>query len=361
MRKKLLARIAVDGPMRFDEFMDRCLYDPEDGFFGSGDLRSNSQGDFVTSPEVSPWFGSLLGRWAADQIVRGDSVLIEVGSGTGSLLEPLLAVVGDTFREVFAVELSPAARRALEGRVSGVTVVTSIPDTAGSSHAVVIVNEVLDNLPVRLVERINSRWIELLVEAQDETLAFVRMDADDELSLWCDRNLGEVAEGTLVTAQIRTQQWLRDLMTRFDSIALCLIDYAATTDELALRPRHEVVRTFRHQQAGFDFLAQPGLTDLTVEVNADVVRSAVIETGGCVNATDQREFLEALGATDVLRDLKERELARARSGDVMGQLTARSEATGLRAILDSSGLGGFSVFVVTRNSDTVGSRTVTQC
>lgn len=346
--------------MRFDEFMDRCLYDLEDGFFGSGDLRSNSDGDFVTSPEVSPWFGSLLGRWAVDQTLPGESVLIEVGSGSGSLLEPLLAVVGDTFSDVFAVEVSPAARRALKGRVPGVTVVTRIPDSASESHAVVIVNEVLDNLPVRLVERINSRWTELLVEAQDEMLGLVRVDADDELSLWCDRNLWGVAEGTLLTAQIRAEQWLRDLLTRFDSIALCLIDYAATTDELTSRPRSEVVRTFRRQQAGFDLLGQPGLTDLTVEVNVDVIRSVVIGTGASVNVTDQREFLEALGAPDVLRDLKERELARARSGDVMGQLTARSEATGLRAILDSSGLGGFSVFVVTRNSDTVGSRTVTQ-
>ena len=45
--------------------MAACLYDPEGGFFATGPLRSTKDGDFLTSPEVSPWFGRMLARFVA--------------------------------------------------------------------------------------------------------------------------------------------------------------------------------------------------------------------------------------------------------------------------------------------------------
>ena len=41
----------------------------------------------------------------------------------------------------------------------------------------------------------------------------------------------------------------------------------------------------------------------------------------------------------------------ARSGDVMAQLAAKSDATNLRALLNEEGLGGFSVFEIQSGTD----------
>ena len=126
----------------------------------------------------------------------------------------------------------------------------------------------------------------------------------------------------------------------------CIIDYGGTTATLADRRRGEVVRTYRRQRAGFDALAEPGETDITVDVNSDVLRRVVEELGGRVAMTDQASFLNSFGADAAMRDLIDRSHALARSGDVMGQLKARSEATDLKALVDPSGFGGFSVFLI---------------
>ena len=65
LQARLLDDIDATGPMPFEAFMERALYDPNGGFFGSGPLRSVKSGDFLTSPEVSPWFGRCLGRFVA--------------------------------------------------------------------------------------------------------------------------------------------------------------------------------------------------------------------------------------------------------------------------------------------------------
>ena len=140
LKQSLLARIADDGPIPFEEFQATALYDPEHGFFSKGELRSTKAGDFLTSPEVSPLFGGTLARFveeererigppaggkgpAAEQRVGGpvggsrdwdqeSFHLVEVGAGSGSLLLPLLGAL--SFEPtVWVVEASPMARNAL--------------------------------------------------------------------------------------------------------------------------------------------------------------------------------------------------------------------------------------------------------
>lgn len=93
-------------------------------------------------------------------------------------------------------------------------------------------------------------------------------------------------------------------------------------------------------------LDDPGSMDLTLEVNLDAVLKAVEAVGGRMSVTSQSAFLRAVGADDALVDLRERERVHAAAGDVMEQLAARSEAVNLAALLDESGLGGFSVLDV---------------
>src|SRR6478609_7992242 len=59
------------GPLRFDEVMDRALYDPVDGFFGGGS-GAGRRADFLTSPEVGPLFGALVDRARSPGPVHGD-------------------------------------------------------------------------------------------------------------------------------------------------------------------------------------------------------------------------------------------------------------------------------------------------
>ena len=63
---RLRDRLSTSGPIPFEEFMEIALYDPEQGYFGSGALRSVRGGDFLTSPEVSSLFGTTLASYVAD-------------------------------------------------------------------------------------------------------------------------------------------------------------------------------------------------------------------------------------------------------------------------------------------------------
>ena len=94
--RRIVEEVETLGPVRFDRFMEICLYDAAAGYFAAGDLRSDRAGDFLTSPEVSPVFGQLLARFVSTEFERiGDPFhLVEVGGGSGSLLRPLVDRLG---------------------------------------------------------------------------------------------------------------------------------------------------------------------------------------------------------------------------------------------------------------------------
>jgi SAM-dependent MidA family methyltransferase len=138
--------------------------------------------------------------------------------------------------------------------------------------------------------------------------------------------------------------WLASLLGRFEAVHACLIDYAAPSDELATRPPGSVVRAFRRHRSTDVVIDDPGATDLTVEVNIDAVAQTASRLGYEVTVGTQRNLLLELGVADRRRGLVEAEHEAARTGRTMDQLRARSERLDLEALLDPSGLGGFTVF-----------------
>jgi SAM-dependent MidA family methyltransferase len=274
----------------FDVFMERALYG-RDGFYASGRGAGRRGADFITSPEVGPLFGAVIAGTLGDA-----SVVIEAGAGRGALRDAILAAA-KTPLEYISVEFDdPWPERA----------------------DVIIANELLDNLPFKIVERVGDGWVELLVADG----AFVRGDA---VGFEAD-----APDGTRLPMHTRAREWAA--RARATAPRVVLFDYGTrTTAELIGRAW---LRTYREHGRGGDPLADPGSQDITTDVAFDQLGPATITT--------QAEWLRAHGIDALVADARATWTERAHIGDLEA-LKARSRVTEADALLDPDGLGGFLV------------------
>ena len=87
------------GPLPFSQFMEWCLYHPEFGYYQSKGVTTGAQGDYYTSPSVSPLFGHLIAKqlFQMAEILGGEEFdLVEMGGGRGFLCEDILDWVEKT-------------------------------------------------------------------------------------------------------------------------------------------------------------------------------------------------------------------------------------------------------------------------
>ena len=350
MRDRIAGEISRSGPIPFERFMEMALYDPEGGYFATGPLRSHEKGDFLTSPEVSSEFGAVLARYVEREYHRlgcpeGFTVL-EAGAGSGSLLGALLGEASITPRAV-AVEVSPAARKAIAARLPQVTVIP--PDgLPGQFRGVVIANELMDNLPMSIAVREGDGWTERWVTLSGSDLALVRVPARREVLAWLDTHAGDTPEGGVVECQLEAAAWLRRMIERLAAGSILVIDYGDTSGGLARRRPEGTLRTYRSHHLGPHPLDEPGSTDITADVNFSALVDVARENGLDCELVRQRRFLADLGLADRLRDLRTRELELARRGDPVERLRVRSTVKEVETLLHPRGLGDFLVMVARR-------------
>lgn len=334
LKRRIIDEIASNGPMPFERFMEISLYDPA-GFFGGDRLRSEKAGDFLTSPEVSPLFGTSLAKYVDEVRERiGEPFrLVEVAAGSGSLLRPLLDSIDV---DALAVEASPAARNALSALVP---VAAEIPEEI---RGVVIANELLDNLPMALAQSVEGRWRERWVGVDDGQLSFVDAEPRPEVIQWLDAFAGDVIEGGWVEVQLEARAWLAGLLERMEAGAILLFDYGDTAENLLNRRQDGTLRTYRAHHLGPHPLDEPGETDITADVNF----SALMDLHPNTNLYRQDDFLTRLGLRSLLTDLRKQELAAARTGSEMDRLRIRNVKTEAETLLHPRGLGDFRVLEI---------------
>lgn len=338
-------RIATEGPMPFEEFMAVALYH-QDGFFGGGALRSEKAGDFLTSPEVSPIFGETLAAfvWSERDRIGEPFAVVDVGAGSGSLLAPLLRTCPV---EAYAVEVSPPARKALEGVLTPDRINESLREVP-VSRGVVIANELVDNLPMALAQRREGGWRERWVGLDGDGLALVDRPARDEVVEWLDRFAGDVEEEGWVEVQRTAGEWLSSAMGQLTAGSILIIDYGDTTEGLAPRRRHGTLRTYRSHHLGPDPLDEPGETDITADVDFSALTDVARSAGWEATLHRQDDFLSGLGLRERLARTRRDELEAASAADTTERLRLRNERTEIETLLHPRGLGDFRVLVVSR-------------
>ena len=117
LKARLEAEIAADGPIDVAAFMNRCLHDPQDGYYATRPAIGE-RGDFVTAPQVSQMFGELIGLWLIEAWrglgSPGRVILAEAGPGDGTLMADVLRAsrLDPAFRaaaRLWLIETSDAA------------------------------------------------------------------------------------------------------------------------------------------------------------------------------------------------------------------------------------------------------------
>jgi SAM-dependent MidA family methyltransferase len=219
---------------------------------------------------------------------------------------------------------------------------TDLPDRI---RGVVIANELIDNLPMALAQRVDGAWRERWVGLDGDGLGLVDAHARSEIVKWLGDYAGEVPDGGWVEVQLAASEWMRDILRRLEAGSVLLFDYGDLADNLLPRRQDGTLRTYRAHHLGPHPFDEPGETDITADVNFTALVVAAEAAGTIVELHRQDDFLTDLGLRDRLSELRHLELEAARSGIDMDRLRLRTRKTEAETLLHPRGLGDFRVLV----------------
>jgi SAM-dependent MidA family methyltransferase len=200
-------------------------------------------------------------------------------------------------------------------------IVVSLSDLPRVTANVVIANELLDNLPIDLLERSGDRTCEVRVGLDGDRLVEVLIPS--ELSIEAGRE----------PIQNAAARWVHDARALGGRVVV--IDYADTTASMAARPWTEWLRTYREHHRGSDPLADLGTQDITCEVAVDQLPPPTSNTA-------QAAWLRMHSIDDLVEEGRKVWAERADVGDLEA-MKARSRISEAEALTDPSGLGAFRV------------------
>jgi SAM-dependent MidA family methyltransferase len=301
--EKSIAR--AGGWLPFDRFMALALYAPGLGYYANGSRKFGrgpaSGSDFVTAPEMTPLFGQTFAAQVADALhATGTDEVWEFGAGTGALAAQLLEALGDTARRYTIVDLSGSLRARQQETLAAfggkVQWVNELPERF---KGVVVGNEVLDAMPVKLLVRAAGVWHERGVAVHEGHLVF----ADQPTALRPPVDIPG-AHDYLTEIHPQAEAFVRTLADRLVQGAAFFIDYGFNEGEYLHPQRHMgTLMCHKGHLADPDPLREVGLKDITAHVNFSGLALAAQEAGLAVlGYTTQARFLINCGLVPLLAD-----------------------------------------------------------
>lgn len=302
--------LAAHGPMPVAEYMDMCLYHPVHGYYTRGlNFITTPPRDFITAPEISPFFSIILARTVVRAWERMDEpdtfVLLEGGPGRGTCMAGMLAEIQrfspacfQALRPVL-METSPILQGIQQRTLQAFPRCTwpqswdEAWDKVGFAPLVFVGNEFLDAFPVQPYVLIKGQWHRRMV-GFDETdtltmLADVAPCAPPRLPAnWTP------AEGAVWEASPARDTWLTELrerLTHAGGMAL-LLDYGASLLPPTGADTLQAVRA----HATVPVTHFPGETDLTTHI---LFSDIATQLGGTCTLEDLGPFLLAHGMVDM--------------------------------------------------------------
>ena len=306
--------------------MHEALYSKY-GFFNNEKVRSQKGGDFLTSPEVSEYFGKILNKWIQKNNL--DLNITEFGSGTGSLIEQIDS------ENKFAVEISSTARGELSKK--NIKNFESLENLTFRNSDLVFGNEVLDNIPCSVAIYKDNKWLEKIVTLENGGLSYDFVEARKETLDWIEVNQIKGDENVDIEIQTNIDIFLENVINKLSPKNILFFDYGFEQKDRGERKYRSLIRTYKDHHLSVDPILEPGYVDITYDINFSSVIRKLKTLGYESSLFLQRDFLISNGFNEYFDNLQNKLLL----SEGMENLKINSQLSGLKALIDSNGLGGF--------------------
>jgi NADH dehydrogenase [ubiquinone] 1 alpha subcomplex assembly factor 7 len=311
--------------------MEESLYS-EYGFFNNEKIRSKKTGDFLTSPEVSEFFGNLIETWMNNNSILG--TIVEFGSGTGSLINNFSE---EKKKRLTAIEKSSTAR--FELNKLGIPVFDSISKLKKQKIDLIFGNEILDNIPCSIAIYKDNNWFEKGVDLSKDYFSYKLLPIRDKEFMWLNDNKIVGNEEIEIEIQTNINEFIASLIEKFQPNNFLFIYYVYLKKNISKRNYTSLLRTYKNHHLAVEPIENFGNVDITYDINFSALEKLFSENGYKVTLSKQKEFLEECGALALLKKLQKLFL----KSEGIEQLKIKDKILGVNTILDPNGLGGFYV------------------
>lgn len=293
----------------FSRFMELVLYAPQYGYYTGGSHKIGNDGDFITSPTLTPLFARTLARQLQELLPQTAGNIYEFGAGTGQLAADLLNNLSDGINRYYIIEISPelAARQKdliqtlAPQAAQKIVHLSALPETF---DGIIIGNEVLDAMPVEIIRKDEGGSFEHVGVCLDNgRFAYSARPLNDP-SLSASASLYFPKISSPYTSELHPQQYafIRTLASKLERGGMIFIDYGFDAAQYyhPQRSQGTLIGHYRHHviHNPFDFI---GLADLTAHVNFTDIAQAGTDAGlDLTGYLPQSHFLLNLGMTELL-------------------------------------------------------------
>ena len=293
----------------FSRFMELVLYAPQYGYYTGGSHKIGNDGDFITSPTLTPLFARTLARQLQELLPQTAGNIYEFGAGTGQLAADLLNNLSDGINRYYIIEISPelAARQKdliqtlAPQAAQKIIHLSALPETF---DGIIIGNEVLDAMPVEIIRKDEGSSFEHVGVCLDNDRFTYSARPLHDLQLSALASLYFPKISSPYTSELHPQQYafIRTLASRLEHGCMIFIDYGFDAAQYYHPQRNQgtLIGHYRHHviHNPFDFI---GLADLTAHVNFTDIAQAGTDAGlDLIGYLLQSHFLLNLGITDLL-------------------------------------------------------------
>jgi len=282
---RVLRNLLQYGDLSFRDFVEIALYHPEAGYYMRPLSPVGKEGDYVTSPSLSPVFAYAIGRLIDEFVARsgGDVCsFVDIGCARGTLLKEVESATKADIRR-FGVDR---------------TLGNSLLDVPRDGMHILFSNVLFDALPfARLVMRgheLHELWV-------DANLDWVEHEAPAVYDDYFASHGITLEDGQFADVSVDWANLYREIASFSEHALIVTFDYGYRARQLfhSRVRRFGTAASYAQHRVTRDLLANPGEQDLTAHINFDDLIRTGEELGASTLFFDrQAKFLLALGITE---------------------------------------------------------------
>ncbi|MDQ7048665.1 MAG: SAM-dependent methyltransferase [Enterobacterales bacterium] len=302
--------------------MNRALYTPALGYYQNTSYKIGSKGDFITAPELGPYFAYAIGNSLADFFNSRDNSattnnILEIGAGSGALAFDLLQrldQLGALPERYFILEPSAELQARQLTRIKGLPSTLAervewLTDLPQNFNGVMLANEVVDAIACERIKLIDQQWRQLgvgakegrLVELEGEVIQQTKLPTYlQSLDTQTLTDMGYI-EGYHTEFRPRIAGWIKSLSQSLCQGAIVLIDYGYNQSDFYHPQRHQgSLKCFIQHHSHDDPYSLLGLQDITAHVDFSHIAEVAAQLGLSLDGfTSQAGFLLENGVTEL--------------------------------------------------------------